>query len=562
MPEGKDSGKKPWYKQSVVYQIYPWSFKDTNNDGVGDLRGIIEKLDYLNDGTPQSLGIGAIWLSPIYKSPMKDYGYDISDYYDIDPRFGTMQDFDELVQECRNRNIKIIMDYVTSHTSSEHPWFTQSRSSHDNPKRDWYIWRDPKPDGSPPNNWLSVFGGSAWTLDEFTGQYYLHHFLHEQPDLNWRNPEVREEMKRILDFWMQRGVDGFRVDAISHFIEDSEFRDNPINEEYIEGKHIPYMKYVPKYSVDQPELREVVQLLCDTLNNHEEKFMISETSLRGNDFFEAYRYSSTKLHAPFNFSLIHMKWRASSYRRFIDNFERLLTKDEIPTYVLGNHDQPRIASRLDKLRARTSAMLLLTLRGLPFIYYGEELGLKNVKIPDHKMKDRFVVQSLAAAGAGQTRDPSRTPMPWSSEKNAGFSYVDPWLPLARTYRKHNVEAQMKDQKSMLGLHRKLIHFRNSSQALVEGIYQSISTVSKKLYVYKRETENEKLLIMLNFSKETIHEPLPEDSTYELVCSTYMDYKEGEKMTAQISIRPYEGFLLKQIINKKVKKKPTKLPQQR
>lgn len=539
--------KKPWFKRSVVYQIYPWSFKDTNNDGVGDLQGIIEKLDYLNDGTSKSLGVGAIWLSPIYKSPMRDYGYDISDYYNIDSRFGTLEDFDELVRECRKRDIKIIMDYVTSHTSSEHPWFTESRSSKDSPKRDWYIWRDPKPDGSPPNNWLSIFGGPAWTFDEFTGQYYLHHFLKEQPDLNWRNEEVREEMKRILNFWMTRGVDGFRVDAISHFIEDSEFRDNPLNEKFVEGKHSPFMKYVPKYSMDQPELREVVELLCDTLNNHEEKFMVSEMSAGGKNFFDSYRYSPTKLHAPFNFSLIHMKWRASSYRRFIDNFERLLDKDEIPTYVLGNHDQPRVASRLDRLRARTSAMLLLTMRGLPFIYYGEELGLKNVKIPENKLKDKLNLQGEMFASdlksAHISRDRARTPMLWNSGKYAGFSFADPWLPLSRGYKTKNVEAQTTDEKSMLNLHRKLIHFRNKSTALVDGAYESVIGQSKKLYIYKRESSDEKLLVMLNFSNETVTEPLSENNKYKIICSTYMDERGEGSIKDEITLRPYEGYLL-------------------
>jgi alpha-glucosidase len=533
----------PWYKKTVVYQIYPWSFMDSNNDGIGDLRGITEKLDYLNDGTPNSLGVGAIWLSPIYRSPMKDYGYDISDFYDIDPRFGTMEDFDELVREAHKRGIKIIMDYVTSHTSSEHPWFTESKSSRHNPKRDWYVWRDAKPDGTPPNNWLSVFGGPAWTYDEFTGQYYLHQFLKDQPDLNWRNPEVREEMQRILNFWMSKGVDGFRVDAISHFIEDSEFRDNPINEHYIEGKHSPYQRYVPKYSVDQPELKEVVDMLCNTLNNHEEKFMVSESALGGERFFDAYRYTDSKLHAPFNFSLIHMKWSASSYRRFIDNFEKFLDKEEVPTYVLGNHDQPRIASRLDHLRARTSAMLLLTVRGLPFIYYGEELGLKNVKIPEHKMRDNLNVASLAKAGHN-SRDPARTPMQWSADKNAGFSYVEPWLPLARSYRSNNVATQTENEKSMLNLHKKLIHFRNASQALIEGAYRSLPTFSKKIYMYAREHDNQNVLVLLNFSKETIIEPLTDGLSGNIICSTYMDrLNEGINAITEITLRPYEGITI-------------------
>ncbi|MES2436740.1 MAG: alpha-amylase family glycosyl hydrolase [Patescibacteria group bacterium] len=533
--------KVPWYKNSVVYQIYPWSFKDSNGDGIGDIQGIIEKLDYLNDGTEKSLGVGAIWLSPIYKSPMKDYGYDISDFYAIDSRFGTMEDFYDMTVEAHRRGIRVIMDFVTSHTSSEHPWFTESRSSKNNPKRDWYVWRNPKPDGSPPNNWISVFGGPAWTYDEFTGQYYLHHFLKDQPDLNWRNPEVREEMKRILDFWMHRGVDGFRVDAISHFIEDAEFRDNPLNESYREGKDHPYSKYLHKYSKDQPELKEVVELLCDTLDNHEEKFVVSEAHLGVKDLVNVYKYSQKKIHAPFNFNLINMRWSAHAYKKFIDSFDALLGEDEIPTYVLGNHDQPRLASRVDSKRARTLAMLLLTVKGMPFIYYGEELGLKSVKIPQHKLKDAFSIQT---SKKHSSRDPERTPMQWNEEKYAGFSYAEPWLPLSRTYKENNVEKQQKDSTSMFSLYSKLIHFRNNSQALIEGSYKSLSTVSKKVYAYIREYKDEKILTILNFSKDSVTESF-DFSKAEIICSTYMDTKKKQKLDGEgLTLRPYEGYIIK------------------
>ncbi len=541
-PSKISSSKKiPWYKKSVIYQIYPWSFKDSNNDGIGDLQGIIDKLDYLNDGTPNSLGVGAIWLSPIYKSPMKDYGYDISDYYDVDPRFGTLETFDTLAEEAHKRGIRIIMDFVTSHTSSEHPWFTESRSSRTNPKRDWYVWRDPKPDGTPPNNWISVFGGPAWTFDEFTGQYYLHHFFKDQPDLNWRNPEVREETKRILDFWMRRGVDGFRVDAISHFFEDSEFRDNPLNEHYVEGRDHPYNKFVHTYSKDQPEMKDVIELLCDTLDNYEEKFVVSEAHLGIEDMINVYKYSERKIHAPFNFNLINMKWNAQEYRKFIDTFDKLLDPDEMPTYVLGNHDQPRLASRLDVLRARTSAMLLLTVKGMPFIYYGEELGLKSVKIPENKMKDRVSIQTSQVMN---TRDPARTPMQWSAEKYSGFSYVEPWLPLSRNYRSKNVEGQSNDPHSMLQLYRTLIQYRNNSDALLYGTYTSLDTRSKKIFAYVREHNGKKLLIVLNYSKDIIEESFDGVDDAKIICTTYMD-KPGEEIVnaKALVLRPFEGILL-------------------
>lgn len=541
MTEETDNAKVPWYKNSVVYQIYPWSFKDTNGDGVGDLKGIIEKLDYLNDGTPTSLGVGAIWLSPIYPSPMRDYGYDISDYYGIDPRFGTMEDFELLVSEAHKRNIRIIMDYVSSHTSSDHPWFLEACSSRDNAKRNWYVWKDPKPDGSVPNNWLSIFGGPAWTFNAHTGQYYLHQFLKEQPDLNWRNPEVREEMKRVMDFWLTKGVDGFRVDAISHFIKDSEFRDNPVNERFIEGKDSPYHRLLPKYSADQPELREVVELLVDTLQNHEEKFMVSESSLRGEEFINAYRYSHTKLHAPFNFSLMQIRWSAVSFRKFVDNFESMLGIDEVPTYVLGNHDQPRIASRFDEARAHTLAMLLLTLRGMPFIYYGEELGLKSITIPLDKRRDIFSIEDHARSTG---RDPARTPMQWDASKYAGFSSAEPWLPVSRDYKIRNIETQSGDPKSMLNFYRDLIHFRNGSKILLHGSYRSIHTNSKNVYSYLRQYGQKTLLIMLNFSNDIIIEPIHTSTTIEVMCTTYMDKPSGQIIDSEITLRPYEGYVLK------------------
>lgn len=388
MTKSDTKNKDGWWRRTVVYQIYPRSFRDSDKDGVGDLNGIIEKLDYLNDGTDRSLGMNAIWLNPIYKSPMKDFGYDISDYRDVDPMFGNLKAFDHVVKEAHRRNIKIIMDFVANHTSSEHPWFKESRSSKGNPKRNWYIWRDAKPDGSPPNNWLSVFGGSAWTYDEETKQYYMHSFLPDQPDLNWRDKAVRDEMADILRFWLKRSVDGFRTDAVYHLIKDAEFRDDPPNLNYAAGRQDPYKSLLHIYSQGRPELKETTNTLCNVLGVHSgDVYMVSEAYIGVPQMAEFYQACDNGLHAPLNFNLMTIPWSGVSFKRFIDDFETSLRPSDWPNYVLGNHDRSRLATRIGQERARLAAMLMFTLRGMPFIYYGEELGMEDVTIPESDCLD-------------------------------------------------------------------------------------------------------------------------------------------------------------------------------
>ncbi len=526
----------PWYRRSVVYQIYPWSFKDSNGDGIGDLRGIIQKLDYLNDG-PDSLNIGAIWLSPIYPSPMKDFGYDISDYCDIDPRFGNMEIFEELVEKAHLKDVKIIMDLVTNHTSIEHPWFVESRSSKDSPKRDWYVWHDPKPDGSAPNNWLSVSGGSMWALDKKTNQYYLHNFLPEQPDLNWRNTEVQAEMRKIIEFWIKKGVDGFRVDAASHFVEDSKFRDDPLDTTYIEGKTDPYKKFIHSFSTNQPEMKEVIGLMCDIADENKDIFIVSEAYLGLEDIKKFYRFCNSPVHAPFNFALMSLPWTAKDFRDSIDSYDACLLPQDVPVYVLGNHDRARIATTRGPKQARAAALLLLTLRGTPFVYYGEELGMQNVGIPKKDLKDGFLKTSDGTFG----RDAERTPMQWDSSPHAGFTKGKPWLPVSKDFEIVNVEYQKEDPHSMFNLYRTLIKFRNKSQALLKGSYRSIETTCPDVFGYIRESEHEKLLVLINFSNKIVAEPLQFGSG-TLIATTYMDHADFV-VSKEITLRPNEACLI-------------------
>lgn len=539
----KNKSQIPWYRRAVIYQIYPWSFKDSNGDGTGDIRGIINKLDYLNDGgkdsTSPSLGVGAIWISPVYPSPMKDFGYDISNYCDIDPLFGNLQIFDELVQKAHARGIKIIMDLVTNHTSNEHPWFVEARSSKDNPKRDWYIWHDPKPDGSPPNNWISVSGGSMWTLDEATGQYYLHNFLPEQPDLNWRNKDVQAEMKKIFEFWIGRGVDGFRVDAASHFVEDKEFRDDPINKEFVQGVTNPYERFSHTFSTNRPEIKEVIGLMCDISEQNNDIFIVSETYLGLEDIKRFYRFCETPVHAPFNFQLMSLPWEAQAFRKSIDSFDSSLLPQDVPTYVLGNHDRTRIASHRGVQQARAAAFLILTLRGTPFIYYGEEIGMQDVGIPKSALRDGFVKTSDGLF----CRDAERTPMQWDSTNNAGFTTGTPWLPISKDYQQVNVATQEKDPHSILNLYKFLIHYRNSNETIIHGSYRSFDAVSSDVLAYTRESSDEKFLVFINFSNSEKTEPLP-DGSYKFICSSYMDVKYGSRVKNKVILRPNEACLIK------------------
>lgn len=523
------------WSKAVIYQIYPRSFKDSNSDGIGDLKGIIQKIDYLS-----YLGINAVWISPVYNSPMIDFGYDVSDYCKIDPIFGNLKDFDLLVKEAHKRKIKIIMDYIPSHTSTKHPWFLESRSSKENPKRDWYIWKNGKSDGNLPNNWLSVFGGSRWKLDKKTNQYYLHTFLTEQADLNWRNRKVKEAMLDVLKFWLERGADGFRVDAFDHIFKDQKFLDEPPNPNYRKRIDDPFDSQLHIYTTGQPELYDLIKVFSNVLKEYGEKFMITESYVDLQALTKLYK-AGDMLHAPFNFQFIQLPWSATHYKEFIDEFDRAVGPNYLPTYVLGNHDRSRVATRVGSQGARTAAMLQLTLRGIPTIYYGDEIGMTDGVIPKEKVQDPF---EKNVPGQRLGRDPERTPMQWNSERNAGFSNVEPWLPISSGYKKINVESESKTPKSMLNLYKKLIHYRQKSNGLLFGKYNSTEVNNKEIFAYSREFKNEKLIILLNFSNKEQHLSLPTQQYGRLVCNTYLDKKDNAKLKLNsLVFRPYEGYML-------------------
>jgi alpha-glucosidase len=426
---GMDQGDKDWWRHGIFYQVYPRSFQDTNGDGVGDLRGIVNRLPYLKE-----LGIDTVWLSPIFPSPMADFGYDISDYTGIDPLFGSMEDFDALIEAAHGAGLRLILDLVPNHTSDQHPWFIESKSSRDNPKRDWYIWRDPGPNGEPPNNWLSEFGGGAWQYDETTGQYYYHAFLAQQPDLNWRNPEVRRAIYDVMRFWLGKGVDGFRVDVIWHLIKDADFRDNPPNPHYLDGRP-PHEKILTQYSTDQPEVHQVIAEMRGVTDEFENRVLIGEIYLPLHRLVAYYGNDLTGAQMPFNFALLSTLWSARSIEKIIDDYEKALPVGAWPNWVLGNHDRPRVASRVGSEQARVAAMLLLTLRGTPTLYYGDEIGMRQIPIAPEQVRDPF---EKNVPGIGVGRDGCRTPMQWDASTYAGFSTAKPWLPLAHDANHENV----------------------------------------------------------------------------------------------------------------------------
>jgi alpha-glucosidase len=524
---------KQWWQRGVVYQIYPRSFQDGNGDGVGDLPGILSRLDYC-----MHLGVDALWISPLYPSPMADFGYDVSDYTNIHPLFGTLAQFDELVAQTHARGMKLILDFVPNHSSDQHPWFLESRSSRSSAKRDWYLWRDPAADGGPPNNWLSQFGGSAWELDEATCQYYYHAFLAQQPDLNWRNPEVRAAMHDVLRFWLKRGVDGFRVDVLWHLIKDDQFRDNPPNPDYRIGEP-PHHSQVPLYSADRPEIHEVVAGLRKVVEEYSNRVLIGEIYLPLERLVAYYGVDLEGAHLPFNFQLLQAAWNARSIASLIDAYESAVPRGGWPNWVLGNHDKSRIASRVGLAQARVAAMLLLTLRGTPTLYYGDELGMRDVPIPPHLVQDPF---EKNVPGLRLGRDPCRTPMQWTCASQAGFTTGRPWLPLSADHPAVNVESQSSDAQSMLTLYRKLIALRRTHETLTVGTYAPVATAGD-LLAYVREHEGRRFLIALNLGPEphvVAFGGLAARGT--LLLSTHLD-RFDEALPGEAPLRADEGVIV-------------------
>ncbi|HEY7801159.1 MAG TPA: alpha-amylase family glycosyl hydrolase, partial [Dehalococcoidia bacterium] len=499
------------------------------------------RLDYLNDGTERSLGVDAIWFSPTYPSPMADFGYDVSDYEEVHPDFGDLATMDELIAKAHERGIRIILDFVPNHSSSEHPWFLDSRSSPDSPKRDWYVWRDAKPEGSPPNNWLAVFGGPAWEWDQTTQQYYLHMFLKEQPDLNWRNPELAQRMHDVLRFWMRRGVDGFRIDVMDRILKDPQLRDNPPALDRSFARRFGQTA-LQQHTQDQnwPEIIDAVCEIRTVVDEFPERMTVGEVFGPPENIVRYYGGEKLDgLHLAFNFPLVRVwdrRWTAEHVRAKVDGFEAALPEGAWPNYVLGNHDVDRFVSRVNadgrgQERARVAALLLMTLRGTPFVYYGEELGMENVDVPEDRLQD-------PARKYGRGRDPERTPMQWT--RDGGFTSGEPWLPYGDLSR--NVEQQSEDPDSLLSLYRRLAWFRRDSGPLRFGDYAPVDGTPRGVFAYTRRHEGERLLTVLNFTNDAIAFDVPAS----VPVGQYVDgtHGAGAASTQRIELAANEGRLLR------------------
>jgi alpha-glucosidase len=482
-----------WWEGAVLYQIYPRSFADSDGDGIGDLAGIRGRLDHLR-GPDGALGVDAIWLSPIYSSPLHDFGYDVSDYTGVAPEYGTLDDLDELIAACHERGLRLLMDLVPCHTSVEHPWFAESRASRDNPKRDWYIWADPAPGGGPPSNWEATFGGPSWEWDPTTGQFYLHTFYPEQPDLNWRNPEVAAAVAEAMRFWFRRGVDGFRVDAIFAAVKDELLRDNPPGRR---AHHIPGLGGAeggqdPLWSMNRPEVHDVIRHLRSVAAEFPGRVLVGETYLPVEELAGYLGHGDDdEFQLAFNFELLHSPWDHRHLTLAIERSEALHPAGVWPTYAISNHDQSRHATRWGPERARAAAFLLLTLRGVPVLYAGEEIGMTDAdpaNLP-HPPFDR----------AG--RDGCRTPMQWDATPAGGFTSGTPWLPLVDPATR-NVADQSADPGSLLSLYRRLIAARRASPALERGEHRSIFGVAPDVLAWLREADGERVLVLVNVGAET------------------------------------------------------------
>ena len=518
-----------WWQREVFYQIYPRSFQDSNGDGNGDLRGIRARLDYV-----QWLGAGAIWICPFFRSPMADGGYDISDYCDVDPLFGNMDDFTALLDAVHVRGMKLVLDLVPNHTSDQHPWFIESRSSRDNPRRDWYVWRDPGPENGAPSNWLSHFGGCAWRLDEATSQFYYHAFLPAQPDLNWRNPELRRAIYDVMRFWLTRGVDGFRVDAVTNFVEDDLLRDDPQNRDYRRGMP-PDSVQRRVFTKDRPETHQIVGEMRDVVDEFPHRVLIGEVHLPLARAMAYYGRQRPFVNLPFNFQLMQSDWDCRSLSAAIDQYTQLLPQNAWPNWVLGNHDEKRLATRIGEEQARIAAMLLMTLKGTPFIYNGDELGMRNVPISRLNMRDTRV----KTMSHRFSRDGARTPMRWNSGKGSGFTTsAKPWLPLGKKTNPADVASQQEDGGSLLNLYRDLIALRRKSPALIGGTFLPLATRGDVLG-YERHESGQRFRMALNMGPR--EQLFPFDEQFRVVISTVRD-RNGERVSGDLLLRPHEGLI--------------------
>jgi alpha-glucosidase len=521
----RDQAGDRWWKEGVFYQVYPRSFQDSDGDGVGDLPGITSRLGHLNDGTPDSLGIDAIWLSPFYRSPMADFGYDVSDHRDVDPTFGSLADFDELLGQAHERGIRVIVDLVPNHTSDQHPWFQESRSSRTSPKRDWYVWADPRADGAPPNDWRSVFArfGPAWTLDEASGQYYAHRFAPQQPDLNWWNPAVRAAMDEVMRFWLDRGVDGFRIDVASSLLHDRRLRDEQTDRR-------ARRRWPRQWGLR--EVHDVHRHWRRLLDSYGGRMAVGEVTNDPAPGLLRYYGNGDELHLSFYFWFLEQPWSAAAFRAAVGTFEAGLPDGSWPNYTLSNHDRSRHATRFGPERAPLAAMMLLTLRGTPFLYYGEEIGMTDAPIPPERIVDV------------DGRDPERTPMQWEPGPGAGFTTGESWLPIGPDAARVNVATQRSDSRSIFSLYRRLTWFRRRSPALRRGSYRALRTRGD-VFAFLREADDETLLVALNFSdleSRIISRALPAGAVLEL--STKHERPAGPLSLRPLELAPNEGVIVR------------------
>ncbi|TGE00100.1 alpha-amylase family glycosyl hydrolase [Methylobacterium nonmethylotrophicum] len=525
---GASATGQPWWQRAVIYQIFTPSFQDSDGDGFGDLAGILSRVDHLAD-----LGVGAVWLTPIYPSPLLDAGYDIADYCAVGRPFGDLDTFDRLRAALQARGIRLILDLVPNHTSDRHPWFREARAARDSPKRDWYVWADPGPGGLPPNNWLSRFGGPAWTTDPATGQAYYHAFLPEQPDLNWRNPAVRAAIHDVMRFWLRRGVDGFRVDAAAVLAEDAVLRDEPPNPD-VDGDTPPPERFRRTRTDSQPvgldylaELRQVVEEFPD-------RVLLGEVDTAPDTLPDFYGADVPRLHLPLNYRLVDAPWKPDAIGRLVQDFLDALPEGAWPNWVLGSHDKPRIAGRIGTDQARIAAMLLMTLPGTPILYAGDEVGMPSVPVPPEAGRDPF---ERCVPGYGLSRDPFRVPLRWEAE--GGFTTGEPWLPADGVPDHCTIAAQRGDPGSLLTLYRRLIALRRSRMALQTGRYRRLSSGGGTL-VFARWHRADGLVVALNLTASRLRPALPGRGRIVLASGPG---REGETVEDSVALGPHEGAIV-------------------
>lgn len=553
--------RKNWWKSAIVYQVYPRSFKDSNGDGIGDLRGIIEKLDYIRD-----LGIDVIWLNPVYKSPNADNGYDISDYYDIMDEFGTMEDFDELLDNVHKKSMKLIMDLVVNHTSDEHPWFIESRKSRDNPYRDYYFWRDGN-DGKAPNNWISAFSGSTWTFDESTGQYYFHIYAEKQPDLNWDNKNVRNEIHRMMNWWLDKGIDGFRMDVINCISKYPDFPDDtlPLDEQRRTGSR--YYLNGPKIHTFIQEMNRETFSKYDVMTVGEGVQITSDIAglyvNEGRDELDmVFYFDHMDMHRTPGDRLLSRPWKLSTLKKILYDWHNALKEKGWNSIYFGNHDQPRMVSRFGDdgeyrvESAKMLATLLLTWPATPYIFQGEEIGMTNVAfdtIDDYrdietlnyykeKSAQGLDINEIMSRIHVSGRDNSRTPMQWDDSENADFTEGSPWIGVNSNYKTINVKNALEDRNSIYYFYKELILLRKQNDTFIYGECELLYPEDEAVFSYVRTLENDKYLVVLNFFKNTVDFIIPNDIYSSRAELLMCNYEAGNPLTRIIRLRPYEALL--------------------